>query len=162
MKTIKLASIISVFFFYFCSDPLSDNNGINKNDIIGKWALYMTIANVGIDPIWDESSGKWIGDDTTTYCDTCINTFYIFDDDNYSVYLSHSADASPKHSLFISKYSYVNNKIESTIDTFRISSIKNHVMHLIKNDGYYFLRKYDGNIPPFYWPEWQTDTKQVN
>ncbi len=121
----------------------------------------MTVANVGIEPIWDESSGTWIGDDTIAYCDTCINTIYIFNDNEFSVYLSHSANASPKHSLFVSEYTLVSNRIESAIDTFKIESIQNDIMHLITNTGYYFLKKIDGDVPPSYWPDWETDTSRV-
>lgn len=161
MKTIILLSIFSVLLITFCSNPLLEKRNIEKSEILGKWGLFMTITNVGIDPIWDESSGTWIDDDTTTYCDTCINTIYIFNENEFSLFLSHSADASPKHSLFISTYALVNNTIESRIDTFKIESIQNGIMHLIKDDGYYFLKKNIGDTPPSYWPDWETDTTRL-
>lgn len=128
----KLISFISSFLIASCSDPLSGNNNLRKSEIIGNWGLFMTVANIGIGPVWDESSGTWIGNDTTTYCDTCINTIYIFNDKEFSLYSSQSSNGSPKHYLFVSTYSLVSNRIESAMDTYKIEAIQNDVMHLTK------------------------------
>jgi len=158
----KILMLLLVFLLIEnCSNPMSDNNLIDKNDIAGNWAPFMTIANVGIKPIWDESSRTWIGDDTIKYCDTCINTIYIFNENEFSVFLSHNERFSYKHSLFISKYELINQTILSGIDTFKIISKQDNVIHLVKNNTYLFLKKIEGDIPPFFWPDWPTDTIRI-